>query len=266
MTVYGHFTPTPYFDTEIITDVADILTKLTDMLVTVPQASEKWTESPSGTFTSQPDGSGRFVKLVFSAASTLRLDLNVYDQNGLSVNSGGVSRELVITGGDTVRYYTCSRFVYLQGEPDHHVGGGLVTAFPEAEGGNANYCYSHGFHNQAGASDGVGDLAYYSMFDNGTPGISRRLQNPAIAYNSTQLSLVQGTGSLTYTAVQLYANYAGINKTTGRIFNAYLCDSSLANGATKTLPIGSAGETGVFRVLGTDQVGGTNIKMMLRIA
>lgn len=269
MSIYGNFEPTPFMFSETISDVNDVLTTLTARLVTTPSALEKWTEGPAGTFTSPVDGFGRFVTLIFTAASATQLNLRVLDQNTATlINTAGNIRSIVIGGPTVFRYFTCSKFAYIQTEPDfQHLGGGMLTAFPESEGGNANYCYAHGTNNNGGVAEGFGAyVTQYFMLDNGSPNLASRLVRKDVSIDGTAFNMQAGTGAFRYEAAEFRANYSGVNRVAGRIFNAYTCDSSLAPGVTRTLPIGNSGETGLFRVLGTNVQPGTVMRIMLRIA
>jgi hypothetical protein len=277
MSVYGPFTPTPNpgyptlsfpvgFE-EAFVDTTTMLATLTNLLVTLPMSSEKWIESPAHTFTSPADSAGRFLKLVFTNPSSTQLNLDVRDQNNVAVITSS-QRSIVMTPGNTIHYYSCSKFLYIQDETtSFHLGGGMLTSFPEAEGGNGNYVYAHGTSNSAGSNDGQDPyLSFYYMLDNGVATVNGRLIDTAINSSGNNFGMQMGTGAYKYDAPEMQANYSGSNRFAGRMFNAYVCDSSFAPGATRTLPIGNSGETGVFRVVNTSVQPGTFYKIMLRIA
>lgn len=267
MSIYGNFEPTPNVFTETISDTTNILTTLTTLLVTNPSSGEKWTESPAGTFTSPIDGAGRFVQLIFSAPTTTRLNLLVLDQNGSGmVNTAASQRSIVISGATVFKYYTCSKFVYIHTEGTFdHLGGGMLTAFPESEGVNGNYCYTHGTFNNVGNPDYGPTVLAFWMLDNGlTSAPQSRVINHTADMGGTQCSYQMGSGAFLYEPVDMRATYGGINRIAGRMYNAYACDASLSAGVTRTLPIGNSGETGSFVVLPIAATG--QAKLMLRIA
>lgn len=267
MAIYGNFEPTPTVFTETISDVNDCLATLTNLLVTSPSSGDKWTESPTGTFTSPVDGAGRFVKLVFDCPSTSILRLLVLDQNGSGmVNTAGSSRSIVISGATVFKYYTCSKFVYIHTESTfYHLGGGMLTAFPESEGVNGNYVYAHGQMNNAGNADYSPTVLTFWMLDNGAPNTPRtRVVNHTVDMGGTQQAYQMGSGAFLYEPVDMCATYSGSNRIAGRMYNAYLCDASLSPGVLRTLPIGNSGETGTFIVLPVAATG--QAKLMLRTA
>lgn len=243
--------------------VLSVATIITDFRARVTGQSPAWTEPVAGTFKSPVDGVGRFITVTLVATSATRLQWTVADQNAITV----VDREIDISGvGTSVNYFTGQFHAYVEAlEATPEVAqAGILDETPLAQNAILDYTFGNGYRNTGGGIDGAGSQVNQQfMLDNGVSALLNRFR----AYWQTigvQVSLKDQSGALQFFPADMYATIAGVNNWIGRAYQVYLCDSSLPFGTQKTIKIGSAGETGVFQVVGLTTVGAA--REMLRVA
>lgn len=249
-----------FFNNPSLTSVATIIT---DFRARVTGQSPAWTEPVAGTFKSPVDGVGRFITVTLVATTALRLQWTVADQNAITV----CDREIDISGaGTSVNYYTGQFHAYIEAlEATPEVTqAGILDETPLAQNAILDYTFGNGYRDTAGTIDGSGgQVNLQFMLDNGAPALQNRFR----AYwqtIATQISLKDQTGALQFFPADMYATIAAVNNWIGRAYQVYLCDSSVPFGTQKTIKIGTAGETGVFQVVGLATVGAA--REMLRVA
>jgi hypothetical protein len=249
-----------FFNNPSLTSVATIIT---DFRARVTGQSPAWTEPVAGTFQSPVDGVGRFMTVTLVATTATRLQWLVADQNAITVTD----REIDITGaGTSINYYTGQFHAYIEAlEATPEISqAGILDETPLAQNAILDYTFANAYRNSGGGIDGAGgqvNLQY--MLDNG----ASALQNRFRAYWQTiaaQMSLKDQSGALQFFPADMHATIAAVDNWIGRAYQVYLCDSSLPFGTQKTIQIGSAGETGVFQVIGLTTVGAA--REMVRVA
>lgn len=261
MTTFPAFATSFYADQSVgVTDVATILTKLTAIL---PAQTPAWVESPAGTFKSPVDATGRFFKIVVSRVSATRLQWKVLDQNGVTICDRAID---IDAGGTTINYWTGEAHAFIQSEraTPEPAWAGMIDETPYAQNAIGVYVFGNAYRSSAGTQDGgfnVTGLLFAN--DNGTPAVGSRIRLWS-SYGNGTLTSVDGTGALDFFPFDISINLSGTLRFIGRAFQSYICDSSIAIGTTKQVPIGSAGELGTFRVvsLGTT----SSMRTMVRVA
>lgn len=147
-----------------VTDFNTTLATLTDLLVTQPAAGCKWTENPAGTFQSQNDTSGRFIKLVFTRISATNLQMQVIDHNAVTI----CTRRIQTDSGRTIRVYTGKFYCMIEAAratPECFVAF-LVDPTPEPLASVPNPSFGIGFRTSGDVSDGLGGIGYLYAIDN----------------------------------------------------------------------------------------------------
>jgi hypothetical protein len=205
-----------------------------------------WTESPAGTFISPPDVGGRFfsVNLVRNTAS--RLEVRVRNDFGVIISN----RSLDSIG--VVRLYAGQFHFAIEssGGTTQTAGGGLLDQSARPQTSHANYVYGYGYLNNVFAYDGASDSAsQYASVDNGTPAMTARALNPTNSPTGT-IPLIHASGFSEHVPVKLSAQFASIQRRTGRLYQHFWVDNSFPVGTEIPIPVDtSPPTTGIFRVL-----------------
>lgn len=242
--------------------VVDVATIITDFRTRVLGQVPAWTEPVAGTFKSPVDGVGRFFEVALTRVSAVRLNCIVTDQNAIQI----INREIDISGaGTAVNYYTGqfhAMIEALEATPEVFQAG-ILDETPLAEDAILDYVYANAYRNAGGGVDGQGGTANFDFFlDNGGAAANHRWR----AFAQTIAGIVglkDPTGALQFFPCDFVGNVSGVIGWIGRQYQSYICDSSLGTGVQKTLKIGTAGETGVFQVVGLAPQSG--MKQMVRV-
>lgn len=228
--------------------VTDVTTCISDFRSeTVTNGSPAWTEPVSQTFKSPVDSVGRFwfVQLVRTAATRLRWI--IIDQNNITV----CDREVQISGTSSVNYYTGQYHAWIEVVTTGEIASsGILDASPLPQGTYGNYVFGDGFRNNGGANDGAGDtIGKLFMLDNGGSAQRNRMRANGSNINGNLPGLVDAAGNLLYIPCDIMAFNSSLARWSGKPYQLMLHDQSITAGTSKTIIIGSAGETGTFRAL-----------------
>jgi hypothetical protein len=257
MAIFTHFNTTFRFTTFVaVTASSALTTNLRAELVT----GLGWTEPSANRFKSPPDASGRFLEIIVSEPSAVRWQWQVLDDTGATV----ATREVLLSGaGETIRYYSGPYHVWVEVDKgasnDESLGAGLLDLSPESQTVHPRYTWARGHRTSAGTADGNGDTASeFFTFNISAYGVLRRL----LAYRNqatTEAQMVTFSGALNiHMPAELIAQTSlSVVSLIGRLFQAIKTTSGVDN--TVTVVIGSAGETGTFRVVGTNPDGALTI-------
>lgn len=263
MTTFPCYASTFYVDQSLaVVDVTTILTKLSAIL---PAESPAWTESPAGTFKSPVDAAGRFMKVIVSRVSATRMQWKVVDQNGVTICDRTIDIDVA---GDTVNYYHGQFHCVVvteraTPEPAH---AWILDETPYAQNAVANYVCGNAFRTSAGSADGTGSgVGQLFAVDNGAAAQVVRYRGWLMRLDQTVITLVDGTGAEQFFPVDICINLAGTFRFYGRQYQSYMCESGIAFGTTKQVPIDTTGLVlGTFKVLPLATLNGARV--MVRTA
>lgn len=223
--------------------------------------SPTWTDLTGGLFKSPVDGASRFFDLLFTRIAAGNLEMRVRDDAAATI----CTRRMQIVSGPQHWWLSVSQFhawIEVINATPESLGAGLVDLSPRAQTAHSQYTWGRGYRNTSDSSDGTGhQQPWFFMDDNGTPASVRR----PIAYDRcpgvTQYTPTMGSGKPAYFPLLMTANFAAQQRVAGRAYNFYFGTS---RGDAAVIPIGNAGETGVFRssALALDSQGLVN---MIRI-
>jgi hypothetical protein len=228
-----------------ITDVATIITDFRSETVT--NGSPAWTEPTSQNFKSPVDANGRFFTVILTRTTATRLAFKVTDQSGVTV----CDREIDISGTAIINYYTGQFHAFVETVLGESAYGGILDASPLTQGSYTIYVYGTGTRNNAGTVDAGNDTTgKIFMIDNGTSAVVQRTRALGVNAANTTVGLTDLAGNMLYYPVEVMTNVAGNIRWNGRMYQTFYTDALASVGSLKTISIGTAGETGVFKVLG----------------
>ncbi len=251
-----------YLEMENVTDVADIVTAFKTEAVD----NGNWSRESTYLFKTAQDPMERSFQLQLSVLAASRLGITAIDQFGNTV----AAREIDIDpGGCNVRLFTGPRhafFTAVRGGTPEFGGAALLDLSP------ANILlplYSLAACGHRRASDGGADHYYmdeWAMWDGAAAVNTFRVMTYTVG-NPIGFSAKPGlavAGANVYYPLRLVTRVFDKNRWVGRIPQCILGPDSLVAGAEVTVPIGDAGETGVFKECGRSVI--TNLKMLVREA
>ncbi len=247
MTTFAAFASSfRFLNNATITDVATIITDFRSETVT--NGSPAWTEPTSNNFKSPPDSVGRFFTVILGRVSATRLQFKILDQNQITI----IDRVIDISGTTSVNYYTGQYHAWIESlvATAEIAWSGILDASPLTQGTYTNYVYGNSYRNSAGTIDGSGSqTGLMFMLDNGASTAQNRMRVVGNNVNGNAPGLIDAGGNFMYHPCEVTANMSGNIRWIGRAYQVWMVDSSIAVGSTKTIIIGNAGETGVFRVI-----------------
>ncbi len=251
-----------YLEMQNVSDVANIV----NSFKTESVDNGTWTRVSTYLFKTAQDSMERWFQLQLSVLSTTRLGITAMDQFGNTI----AAREIDIdAGGCNVRIFTGPRHAYItavrSGTPEFG-GAALLDLSP------ANILlplYSLAACGHRRASDGGADHQYmdeWAMWDGSAAVNTFRVMaytvgNPLTFSAKPGLSV---SGANVYYPLRLVTKVFDKCRWVGRLPQCILGPDSLVAGAEVTVPIGDAGETGVFKECGRSVI--TNLKMLVRKA
>ncbi len=253
-----------YISVAGVTDWTDAITAIRAELVTNPPldnpAGPAWTEPVSGTFQSPTDADGRFFSILLSRVSQTTIDVIIKNQSGVTLYDG---HALLDSTGTEIRIYSGPMHLYVEavrGTPELF-GAGLLDLFPRPQTYHGNYVWGFVQKDTNGNAFGL-NWDEFAVLDNGTPSQTER----CVVETATGLGaapLLDASGFTIHRPVSIAANMSGVIRRIGRLYHAYMVDSSLAAGAELQIPINDNPLTnGVFKVLGRGPA--TSAKMAVR--
>jgi len=246
----AYIIPANYYSNAVVDDVQHILDDLDTLL-----AANGWTVAGAGgPYTTPVDPAGRWFKLTFTRISATRLDCAMTDDQARVTST----REMQITGTQTINYYYGTRYVYIvnTGQEDT-IFATLLSLYPESETVHNRYCVFYGTRTSAGTrtSYQVGCLetvrgdtnAYVAQ---GTPASSLYLTYGCSQASNTCVNTKHISGARrwypAWSAAQDTVSTYGMR---GRLYNVLLMmQGTGAIGTEYTIPIDQA-TTGVFKIL-----------------
>ena len=259
-----------FFTDSTVTNVSQIIS---DFQARVTGQSPAWTNPSAGVFVSPVDGVGRFMTLTMVATSSTQLTITVTDQNNVTIITRSI--EINSTGNTTVNYYTGQFHAWI--ESFNTAGGGpggaevfqagILDETPLAQNAIPDYVWANAFRNSGGSNDGQGStVSQEFMLDNGTAQQQQRIRAWGQTVSVGNIGLKDGAGNLQYFPADMFANISGTNRWIGRQYQAYVGDSSIAAGTTRTIPIDTTGLVlGTFKAItGLTESDGTIV--LVRVA
>ncbi len=250
-----------YLEMQNVSDVADVVAGFKTEAVD----NGTWTQESTYLFKTAQDAMERWFQLQLSVLSASRLGITAMDQFGNTV----AAREIDIDpGGCNMRLFTGPRhafFTAVRSAPEFG-GAALLDLSP------ANILlplYSLAACGHRRSSDGGSDHYYmdeWAMWDGAAAVNTFRVMtytvgNPLSYAAKPGLSV---SGANVYYPLRLVTKVFDKNRWVGRLPQCVLGPDSLVDGAEATVPIGDAGETGVFKECGRSVI--TNLKMLVRKA
>jgi hypothetical protein len=254
-----HFLSTShrYLSVQGVITVADIITNFRSEVI--DNGSPAWTEPVTNTFVSPVDDDGRFFKLVMSVIISTQFECHMFNDSGEQI---GAYRINISGSGTEIRIYTGEAHAFIEGvdATPEVLGCGLLDLSPRPQTYHQNYVYAFGYRATNGGVTSYPEADAFCVKDNGTAAeIRRAIGEVAIGAAAPMLD---ASGFTIHRPVTLCANMSGVTRRIGRLFQAYMVDSSLAHGAELEIPINDNPlATATFKVLGrpTSQTGGFRI-------
>lgn len=246
--------------------VTDVNTIISDFQTRVTGQSPAWTVPVAGTFKSPVDGVGRFFEVVLTRLSATQLEFKVLDQNGATVCDRSIE---IAVAGNAVNYYTGQFHAWIEIEQaTQEVGqAGILDETPLAQNAINDYVWGNGYRNAGGSIDGQGgNVGQEFAIDNGSSNVQSRIRGWGSATSGGTVGLKDAAGNLQYFPADMFINVGGVVGWVGRMYQAYMCDASIAFGTSKTIPIDTTGLVlGTFRVIGL-ATGTFNMRIAVRTA
>jgi len=246
----AYIIPANYYSNAAVDDVQHILDDLDTLL-----AANGWTvTAPGGPYTTPVDPWGRWFKLTFTRISATRLDCAMTDDQARVTST----REMQITGTQTINYYYGTRYVYIvnTGQEDT-IFATLLSLYPESETVHNRYCVFFGTRTSAGgvSSNTVGCLETVRGDTNayvvqGTPSYSLYLVYGCSTGSNTCVNARHISGARRwYPAWSAGRDTLGTYGMRGRLYNVLLMMQGTGLiGTEYTIPVDQA-TTGVFKIL-----------------
>lgn len=236
--------PFLYLQTVGMTDVATIITDLRTQLVT----NLGWTEPSTALFKSVPDSSGKFLDILVTRISATNLEFRVRDFRGSTL----FTRRIQIDATASVNYFLNTRGACVESlrATAEIMWTGLLDPSPSSLSDIDNRIYGSAYRSAADGIDGQGgSVGAHFCFDNGVASIGSRIWSWGNNFNGNVVPFTMGSGSLTYRDNFMWITSA-TRRYAGRSYHTLLCDSGIAFGSDKIVPLDDAGNTGTFRVIG----------------
>lgn len=247
MTVFSCFITPRYLRT---TGIVDVNTVISDLDTELEAAG--WTDLTGGKYKSAVTSSGRFCYVTFTRIDADTLEMLVEDQNDVDVCT---RRMDIDAAGTAVQYYVGAYYLAVDAEraTREQLQAGIIDFSPLGDSAHSVYTYGQGHRNNAGTANSNGSVHLFAM-DNGVSASRQRIVTEIDANDAGSagtIPLIHGSAAyrMPQALVQINVGVA-VGRIAGRMFNSVRCDSSHAFDTEKTLVIGDAGETGVFRVIG----------------
>jgi hypothetical protein len=256
--------------TAAFTDVADWLTAIRTMLTATLDVADRWTESPSGTFTSPADPvSGSQIRLAISRTSAVRLQF-VATQIVNSVAVGLTQGECDISGSVQAWIFAGPYHFWTEVPGGDYAGMVGVDTTPEP----ANLITTYGFFKVArnvGQADFDQHCDYWMAVDGNADGgfISRaRCQGPFNVANNSGYEVKTAGGSFVYfpaVGVAYPTNGSNANQRFCGTFPQFVyVDNSWVGGQLVPVPV-DVGVIGIFYVC-SSKMTNSNANLGPRIA
>jgi hypothetical protein len=237
------YCPFYYAQTAGITDVNTIISDLRTALVT----NLSYTEPTTALFKS-PVVDGMFFDVLVTRISATNLEFRFRDYRGQTYLTGRIQ----IDATQTVNYF-CNKYgmvveslrAQVEIAQAHLLD---LSANQQTAQWNRFICGTYRTSaDTGGQQDTVGKFFAYD--GTAVAASTSRSRNGTNAAN-TAWPLLMASGTLLYDEYLIKINQGGVQKWSGRLFQSYVCDSSLAFSTEKTIPIDDAGTLGTFRVIG----------------
>lgn len=240
--------------------VTDVTTIIADFSARVLAQTPAWTDLGGNRFRSPVDADGRYFELLFTAVSATLLRMQMFTNSGTQVCDRAIN---IDAGGTEVRIFSGQfHFVInsVRAIPEN-LWGGLLDLTPDSQLAHSNVWYGGGHRNSVGSADGSGDVPMECfMNDAGSYTVSQR-GSVVVRSDGGTSPKITPTGDLIGDPIDLWANFSGVQRNAGRVYQMYYVDGSIADGAELRLPIGDAASA-VFKIVGfqfTTQFGGNKL-------
>ena len=237
--------PFYYHQTTGITDVNTIISDIRTAVVT----NLSWTEPSTALFQSPSDSSGKFLDVLVTRISATNLEFRTRDYRGATL----FTRRIQIDATASVNYFANKYGLTvesLRATPEICLST-LLDPSPSGLGDIDNRITGTGYRSNADSQDGGGASAgILFTFDNGNATNANRMMMTGRGFDNVDRGFINGAGTFTHTDWIIIINQSGSNRHTGRPYQMLVCDTSIAFGTDKIIPIDDAGNTGTFRVIG----------------
>lgn len=247
--------PFYYTQTTGITDVNTIISDVRTVLVT----NLSWTEPTTALFQSPSDASGKFLDVLLTRITATNLEVRLRDYRGSAL----FTRRIQIDATASVNYFGNKYGLVIESlrATPEIFRGGLLDPAPDSLSDVDNRIVGNAYRNNADGIDAAaGEVASLFAFDNGAAGVVSRLIMPWRQTTNTDVSGIDGAATLMYRDSYIRITQAsGADRASGRMYQALLCDNSLAFATDKVVPTDDAGATGTFRVIGLTTIVGTRV-------
>ncbi len=236
--------PWYYHQTTGMTDVNTIISDLRTGLVT----NLSWTEPTTALFKSPVDSAGRFMDILVTRITATNVEFRIRDFRGSTLVTGRIQ----IDATASVNYFLTKFSMTVESlratiEIAH---AHILEQTPDEASSLSNYITGNTYRNASDTADGSWGLGRLIAFESGSPAlVSGRFSNSQNAL-LTNIASFSAAGTLLYRDCCMPITQNGVLRWSGRLYQAWLCDSGLAFGTDKTIPVDDAGATAVFRVVG----------------
>lgn len=224
-----------------IDDTADIITNLTALLVAQTPA---WTNPSAGVLKSPVDSAGRFMTITLTSLSATRLQMQVQDQNGITVSlrtfdliAGPLPTKINYFSGQYHLYIECLNLGAGNGE---WLAAMMVDPTDHDLVDLQNYVIGGGTRNSGGAVDGQGVACdQWFMLESGASTLRQRARQVCAAV-SLNAGLMDFAGVPQFFPFDVVGVPNGSNQWMGAMYQAYVTDSRVAAGIIKPVAIDNA--------------------------
>lgn len=223
-----------------VTDVATIITSLqTRALAQAPP----WTNPIAGTLVSPVDSAGRFMQIVLTATTALRLHWVVKDQNNIIVADREIDIDAVVP--TTVNTYLGQYHCYLEtlrAPTPEWAAAFMLDPFEKyALNENQNYVMGNATRNAAGTVDGQGGtFDLWWMLQSGALTSAPRVRAVGGITNGGTVGLLDFSGDPQFFPMDIQNIPNGITLWSGTAYQCYVTSSSIPSGVVKPVAIDNA--------------------------
>ncbi len=236
--------PWYYHNSTGITDVNTIITDLRTALVT----NLSWTEPSTALFQSPVDSAGRFMDILVTRIAATNVEFRLRDFRSATL----CTKRIQIDATASVNYFAGKYYCYVESlrATIEIFQANILEQTPDTAASLGNYLLGNGYRNNADTPTNGDTVGQHFAFDNGTGTIVGSRMRGTSNSAGTAAAALTTPGTLLYEEATFWVQQASANRYSGRLYQQFLCDSSIAFAADKVIPVDDAGTTATFRVIG----------------
>lgn len=244
--------PYSYSQTVAVADVSTIISDIRTALVT----GLGWTEPSTALFHTKSLG-GIWFDMLLTRILATKLEMRIRNQLGFTI----CTRRIQIDASTNVNYFCTTYSVVIESlrATPELLQAHILDALPMGDGDWQFNVFATGLYTTADSNDNLGSAigSYFAWEDGTAVGRTSRGLNASTDSQSTQIPRFMGSGSMLCedaVTTTFSASFGSWPIMVGRIWHAFLVDSSIAFGTDKVLAVDDAASA-TFRVVGLATTG-----------